>query len=62
MSEKEPELHELSNTELIEEFVEYTSGSHYDGDEYYADYIEEFTRRLKLLEEFQELEKVRRTW
>lgn len=62
MSEKEPELHELSNVELIEEFVEYTSGSDYDGDEYYTAYIEELKRRLKLLEEFQELEKVRRTW
>lgn len=62
MSEKEPELHELSNVELIEEFVEYTSDSYYDGDEYYAEYIEELKRRLKLLEEFQELEKVRRTW
>ena len=62
MSEKEPELHELSNVELIEEFVEYTSDSYYDGDEYYTAYIEELKRRLKLLEEFQELEKVRRTW
>lgn len=59
---KEPELNELSHIELMEEFREYVSGSVYDGDEFYEEYLQELQRRLNLLKEFQDLEKVRRTW
>jgi len=56
------ELERLENTKLLQEFRKYLSDSVYDSTEYYEEFMQELERRLNLLTELQELEKVRRTW
>lgn len=59
---EEERLDNISGERLFDEMYEYITDGFLEGDMYFEQYMQEIRKRLKLLDELQELEKVRRTW